>query len=151
MGRTKKILMAAAAVTAVAAAGSAFTAGISGFPTAQINGYGETAITGGTVTNVAYQYDPASNSTVTAVAVTFTGDLDGTKTIVSSSTAYTFAATWSDGALGVNPIDSVVVHSADVSVANYGGVSTVVTFTPSTPVSVADLTKFSVLVSQDGI
>lgn len=37
MGRTKKILMAAAAVTAVAAAGSAFTAGISGSDFGHVN------------------------------------------------------------------------------------------------------------------
>jgi hypothetical protein len=158
MGRTKRILMAAAAVTAVAAAGSAFTAGITGFPADRITGYGATDVSGGTVTNVAYAYDTEDSSKITGVTVTFAGDLDGAQTTAgASSTEYTFGATWSSGVGGTVVISTVGTNStvtAKVGVWTDGTPSdpttgtTAVLFTPTSPVSAEALTKFSVLVSE---
>jgi hypothetical protein len=119
--------MTAAAVTAVAAAGSAFTAGIAGFPATKTTGYGETAISGATAEGVTYNYS-ANKSTITSVVVVFTGDID----------ADDFAATWSSSG-GV--IETVA------GVAGVGAATTTVTFTPAGTVNTAAVVKFGVLVT----
>ena len=129
MGRTKKILIGVAAVTAVAASSSAFTAGITGFPATKVTAYGETAITGAISESVTYNYS-LDKSKITSVVVVLTDDLD---------TGYTFEGTWSTSVPAV--IETVA------GVAGTGGANTAVTFTPVGTVNTASVAKFGVLVT----
>jgi hypothetical protein len=141
MTKIRKIILAGAAVTAVAAS-SAFTAGITGFPVANKIGYGETAITGVGVTtsSVVYNYSP-DNSHITSVDVIFIGDLDG-----DTGPVYTFVGKWSSAA-------PAVLDTASPAPGTGDGDSgfTALTFTPATLGGVATnlVAKFGVLVTTD--
>jgi hypothetical protein len=129
MTKIRKIVLATAAVAALGAAGSAFTAGIGTFPTAKTTAYGETAISGATATGVTYNYSP-DNSHVLSVDVVFTGDLDQDD----------FSGTFSGSGGVIETVEGV---------PGTGGASTTVNFPASggTAVSTAALVKFGVLVT----
>jgi hypothetical protein len=132
MTKIRKIILAGAAVTAVAAS-SAFTAGILNFPVTKVTAYGETAITGATEESITYAYSP-DKSTITSVVVVLTGDLDG-----GSGPVYTFQGIFSTS------VPAIIENVAGS--AGTGGANTAVTFTPLGTVSTASVAKFSVLVT----
>jgi hypothetical protein len=87
MANIKKIIFAAVAATAVAAGGSAFTAGIGGTDPTRSAAYAHTTFTGATADDVVYNYS-TDGKTVVSVVVTFRGDLTPAGVIVQ----YSFAA-----------------------------------------------------------
>jgi hypothetical protein len=135
MAKIRKIILAAAAVTAVAA-GSAFTDSITGvFPTTGNAAYAKTTITGAVSNSVAYTYS-TDLSTVTNAQVVFRGRLEVAAGVVIQ------------GGFGQDLGDL----SATVVVTNYDAEAspndlTTVTFTPSTALTTEDLTNFHVLVT----
>lgn len=72
MTKIRKIIIAAAAVTAVTA-GSAFTAGITSLPVSRTVAYGTSAIDGPTAVSIVYAMD-VGGATIDTVTVVFAGD-----------------------------------------------------------------------------
>jgi hypothetical protein len=147
MAKIRKIIFAAAAVTAVAAS-SAFTAGMTGNGVVlhQTASYGTATVDGAVATNVKYITATLDPTTIGSVEVTFLGDLDGLATGASASTVqYGFAAQWSDGS-GVLGVTGTGAAAAYAGVPGSG--TTTVTFTaPPGDVTTVDLVTFSVSVT----
>jgi hypothetical protein len=155
MANIKKIVLAATAVTAVAAGSSAFTAGMtgSGVLAVQTAGYGAATVTGAEATNITYNYG-TDHATITWVEVTFTGDLDGVAGPgAGTTTGYTFDVKWMDATL-VTPVVLASAATGGVGTvlpATYTGAptpgTTTVRFTPNAAVTTAAFKTFSVTVT----
>ena len=86
--RKSRLVLVGVAVAAAAAVGSAFTAGNSFGTTKDIAGYGESTVTGATVTNIHYTVDSNDSSKLDSVEFT---------TVVLSTKMSTPRTCWSTG------------------------------------------------------
>jgi len=75
--RKSRVVLIGVAVAAAAATGSAFTAGNSFGTTENIAGYGESTVTGATVSNIHYTVDSSDSSKLASVVFTVAEDLTG--------------------------------------------------------------------------
>src|SRR5947209_19308599 len=75
--RKSRLVLVGVAVAAAAATGTAFTAGNTFSQTNDIAGYGESTVTGATVSTIHYTLDPLDGTKIASVVFITTQDLTG--------------------------------------------------------------------------
>jgi hypothetical protein len=126
--RKSRLVLVGVAVAAAAATGTAFTAGNTFNPTTDVAGYGESTVTGATVTNIHYTLD-TDPSKIAEVDFTVTEDVTA-----AHATAVLKDASATPVTLATSTCDATTLHA--------------ITCALSTPVAISDLATTALTVVQ---